>query len=74
MIDLWFALFSEYNKFILSEKQGAAFVVYPMSGQLQPFGESIIEITAHSDMWGEYKDSLIFKVSEIFNHSFFLMM
>ncbi|RUS82779.1 hypothetical protein EGW08_009443 [Elysia chlorotica] len=52
----------EYNKFILSEKNGLAFVVYPLSGKLQPFGESIIEITAHSNMWGKYQDNIIFKV------------
>lgn len=52
----------EYNKYILSEKKGVAFVIYPASGRLQPFGESIIEITAHSNMWGKYSDNLIFKV------------
>ncbi|GFR90269.1 deleted in lung and esophageal cancer protein 1 [Elysia marginata] len=52
----------KYNRYILSEKQGVAFVVYPASGTLQPFGESIIEITAHSNMWGKYNDNLIFNV------------
>ena len=35
----------------------------PASGELSPFGYQVIEITGHSDMWGEYRDLLICKVS-----------
>ena len=33
------------------------------SGELLPFGYQVIEITGHSDMWGEYRDLLVCKVS-----------
>ena len=35
----------------------------PASGELLPFGYQVIEITGHSDMWGEYRDLLVCKVS-----------
>ena len=35
----------------------------PASGELLPFGYQVIEITGHSDIWGEYRDLLICKVS-----------
>ena len=34
----------------------------PASGELLPFGYQVIEITGHSDMWGEYRDLLVCKV------------
>lgn len=54
-----------YNKLVLGEKKGAAFVPFPASGTLKPFEEQIIEITAYSDMWGNYKDNIIFKVGDL---------
>ena len=54
---------TDYNKLVLSEKKGAAFVAFPASGTLKPFEEQVVEITAHSDMWGIYQDNVIFKVN-----------
>ena len=36
----------------------------PASGELLPFGYQVIEITGYSDMWGEYRDLLVCKVSD----------
>lgn len=45
------------------EKKGVAFTLEPAAGILQPFGQQRIEITGFSDMWGQYTDALISKVS-----------
>lgn len=37
-------------------------MAHPSSGQLQPYGEQIIEVSAYSDMWGNYHDNLILTV------------
>ena len=37
----------------------------PASGELLPFGYQVIEITGYSDMWGEYTDLLVCKVSDV---------
>ena len=37
----------------------------PASGELLPFGYQVIEITGYSDMWGEYRDLLVCKVSDV---------
>ena len=47
---------------VLGEGLGAAFLLQPSTGTLQPFGEQIIEVTAYSDMWGKYCDNIICKV------------
>ncbi|XP_012940303.1 deleted in lung and esophageal cancer protein 1 [Aplysia californica] len=55
----------DYNKLVLHEKKGAAFLVLPATGMLQPFEEQAVEVMAHSDMWGSYHDNLIFKVGDL---------
>ena len=47
---------------LLSEGLGAAFLLQPSFGTLQPFGEQIVEVTAYSDMWGKYSDNIVCKV------------
>ncbi|XP_053374594.1 deleted in lung and esophageal cancer protein 1-like isoform X2 [Mercenaria mercenaria] len=50
---------------MLSQGNGTAFVPLPPSGILSAFCEDVIEVTAYSDMWGEYKDNIICKVGEL---------
>ena len=50
---------------MLSTGKGTAFVPVPSAGTLGPFGEEIVEVTAYSDMWGQYTDHLICKVSSV---------
>ena len=64
---MWHALFImfllEYITSLLSDGQGACFVLEPSQTDLPAFGSVIIKVTAYSDMWGEYKDHLTCKVS-----------
>jgi len=53
---------ADYCQAILRDGRGAAFVPSPASGELLPFGYQIIDITGHSDMWGEYRDLLVCKI------------
>lgn len=63
-LTLWIRVYySDYCQAILRDGRGAAFVPSPASGELLPFGYQIIDITGHSDMWGEYRDLLVCKVS-----------
>ncbi|XP_017573141.2 deleted in lung and esophageal cancer protein 1 isoform X1 [Pygocentrus nattereri] len=58
----------EYEEFVaglLAHGKGAAFFVEPESGTLGPFESATINITAFSNMWGEYEDHLICKVGEL---------
>ena len=57
---------SDLAKTMLQGGQGAAFSLSPASGVLEPFGEQVIEIHGYSDMWGQYNDTLICKVSSGF--------
>ncbi|XP_060555800.1 deleted in lung and esophageal cancer protein 1-like isoform X2 [Ruditapes philippinarum] len=50
---------------MLSQGNGTAFVPLPSSGILSAFSEEVIEVTAFSDMWGEYNDNIICKVGEL---------
>uniref|UniRef100_A0A8B9CT20 DLEC1 cilia and flagella associated protein n=1 Tax=Anser brachyrhynchus TaxID=132585 RepID=A0A8B9CT20_9AVES len=50
------------NNSLLSHGKGVAFHVQPSSGTLKAFQQLIIEITAHNNMWGEYRDDLVCKV------------
>lgn len=52
---------------MLSHGKGAAFLLQPATGVLQPYGHQIIEITAFSNMWGKYYDNVVCKVSFYFN-------
>ncbi|XP_051872087.1 deleted in lung and esophageal cancer protein 1, partial [Pristis pectinata] len=50
---------------LLSHKKGAALVVQPMTGTLEPYQQLVIEITAYANMWGDYRDHLICRVAEL---------
>ncbi|KAK3108686.1 hypothetical protein FSP39_013370 [Pinctada imbricata] len=54
-------------KAMLSQNHGVAFVPKSESGdtRLLPFGEEVIELTAYSDMWGNYTDNLVCKVGDL---------
>ncbi|XP_030846689.1 deleted in lung and esophageal cancer protein 1 isoform X1 [Strongylocentrotus purpuratus] len=52
-------------KAILREGQGAAFLVQPCSGILEPFATLEVAVTAYSDMWGNYTDQLNCEVSNL---------
>lgn len=47
---------------LLANGKGLAFLVEPEKGTLGPFETMSINITAHSNMWGNYKDRLVCKV------------
>ncbi|XP_057680093.1 deleted in lung and esophageal cancer protein 1 [Corythoichthys intestinalis] len=50
---------------LLSQGKGAAFFIVPSAGTLEPFETQTVNVTAYSDMWGEYKDNLICKVGDL---------
>lgn len=50
---------------MLSQGFGAAFVPLPAFGTLAAYSEEIIEVSAFSDMWGQYEDNIICKVGEL---------
>ncbi|KAF7213824.1 deleted in lung and esophageal cancer protein 1 isoform X2 [Nothobranchius furzeri] len=50
---------------LLTHGKGAAFHVLPDSGLLGPFETRTVEVTAYTDMWGEYKDNLVCKVGDL---------
>lgn len=47
---------------LLAHGKGAAFFVLPDTGMLGPFETQTVDVTAYTDMWGEYRDRLICKV------------
>ncbi|KAK3541455.1 hypothetical protein QTP86_025941 [Hemibagrus guttatus] len=54
----------EYEDFVhglLAHGKGMAFLVEPQKGTMGPFETVVINITAHSDMWGDYEDHLVCK-------------
>ncbi|XP_072544966.1 deleted in lung and esophageal cancer protein 1 isoform X3 [Salminus brasiliensis] len=58
----------EYEDFVsglLAHGKGAAFFVEPENGTLGPFETAAINITAFSNMWGDYEDHLICKVGDL---------
>ncbi|XP_047664680.1 deleted in lung and esophageal cancer protein 1 [Tachysurus fulvidraco] len=58
----------EYEDFVrglLSHGKGVAFLVEPEKGTLGPFETVVINITSHSNMWGDYEDHLICKVGDL---------
>ncbi|XP_046879409.1 deleted in lung and esophageal cancer protein 1 isoform X5 [Hypomesus transpacificus] len=58
----------EHEKFVsrlLADGKGLAFFVQPDSGMLGPFETQTIDITAFTNMWGEYQDQLISKVGDL---------
>ncbi|NXS95285.1 DLEC1 protein, partial [Jacana jacana] len=56
---------SEFAAAVLSHGKGVAFHVQPSRGTLKAFQQLIIEITAHNNMWGEYRDDLVCKVGDL---------
>lgn len=70
-------LLSEFVSSLLAGGKGAAFQVLPDSGLLGPFETQTVDVTAYTDMWGEYRDDLISKVcftvlwNEMFSSSSF---
>ena len=55
---------TDYASTLLCEGRGACFVVSPANGNLAPFSTASVKVTAYSNMWGEYSDQLICKVSQ----------
>lgn len=53
---------TEFVYGLLAHGKGVAFLVEPEKGTLGPFETVAINITAHSNMWGDYEDHLICKV------------
>uniref|UniRef100_A0A3Q2G6I4 Deleted in lung and esophageal cancer protein 1 Ig-like domain-containing protein n=1 Tax=Cyprinodon variegatus TaxID=28743 RepID=A0A3Q2G6I4_CYPVA len=62
---LHFAKLKKFVSGLLAHGKGAAFLVSPDSGQLGPFETKTVDVTAYSDMWGEYRDQLICKVGDL---------
>lgn len=53
---------TEFVRRLLAHGKGVAFLVEPEKGTLGPFETVSVNVTAHSNMWGDYKDHLICKV------------
>ncbi|XP_029313116.1 LOW QUALITY PROTEIN: deleted in lung and esophageal cancer protein 1 [Cottoperca gobio] len=50
---------------LLAHGKGAAFFVLPDTGTLGAFESQTVDVTAYTDMWGEYRDHLICKVGNL---------
>ncbi|KAJ8375005.1 hypothetical protein SKAU_G00055850 [Synaphobranchus kaupii] len=50
---------------LLAHGKGAAFFIQPASGTLGPFETRTVDITAFTNMWGDYRDHLICKVGNL---------
>ncbi|KAI7792764.1 putative deleted in lung and esophageal cancer protein 1, partial [Triplophysa rosa] len=57
--------YEEFAQCQLAHGKGAAFFVKPDSGMLGPFERLTINITAFTNMWGDYHDNLICKVGDL---------
>ncbi|XP_072911149.1 deleted in lung and esophageal cancer protein 1 [Hemitrygon akajei] len=55
----------EFADAVLCHRKGAAFVLQPSTGILEPYQQQVIEITAYANMWGDYNDWLICRVAEL---------
>ncbi|XP_026216993.1 deleted in lung and esophageal cancer protein 1 [Anabas testudineus] len=55
----------EFLSSLLAHGRGAAFFVLPNTGMLGPFETQTVDVTAYTDMWGEYRDHLICKVGDL---------
>uniref|UniRef100_A0A8C9YRN9 DLEC1 cilia and flagella associated protein n=1 Tax=Sander lucioperca TaxID=283035 RepID=A0A8C9YRN9_SANLU len=58
-------LLAEFVSSLLAHGKGAAFFVLPNTGMLGPFETQTVDVTAYTDMWGEYRDHLICKVGDL---------
>lgn len=56
---------SDLKTAILGTDLGAAFLLQPSSGTLQPFGEQVIVVTSYSNMWGQYNDNIVSCVGDL---------
>ncbi|KAL8567948.1 hypothetical protein ACOMHN_029123 [Nucella lapillus] len=56
---------TDFKAAMLGRGLGAAFFLQPSSGQLAPFCQQEIEVTAYSEMWGKYCDNIVSKVGEL---------
>ncbi|XP_019745531.1 deleted in lung and esophageal cancer protein 1 isoform X2 [Hippocampus comes] len=50
---------------LLANGKGAAFFIVPCAGTLEPFETQTVDVTAYSDMWGDYRDNLVCKVGDL---------
>eukprot|EP00794_Sanderia_malayensis_P003460 gene3460-3956_t len=57
--------FEDHCNGILANGKGVAFVAEPCQGQLRPFEQIVVEITAYCNMWGEYNDSLLCSIGNL---------
>ncbi|XP_026105876.1 deleted in lung and esophageal cancer protein 1-like isoform X2 [Carassius auratus] len=57
--------YDEFVNCLLSHGRGAAFFIEPNSGMLGSFETQTINITAFTNMWGDYQDNLICKVGDL---------
>uniref|UniRef100_A0A8C3G8Z5 DLEC1 cilia and flagella associated protein n=2 Tax=Cyclopterus lumpus TaxID=8103 RepID=A0A8C3G8Z5_CYCLU len=55
----------EFVSSLLANGKGAAFFVLPDTGMLGAFETQTVDVTAYTDMWGEYRDHLICKVGDL---------
>ncbi|XP_039900319.1 deleted in lung and esophageal cancer protein 1 isoform X2 [Simochromis diagramma] len=55
----------EFVSSLLAQGKGAAFFVTPHTGTLGAFESRAVDVTAYTDMWGEYTDHLICKVGDL---------
>uniref|UniRef100_A0A669CMZ0 DLEC1 cilia and flagella associated protein n=1 Tax=Oreochromis niloticus TaxID=8128 RepID=A0A669CMZ0_ORENI len=55
----------EFVSSLLAHGKGAAFFVTPNTGTLGAFESRAVDVTAYTDIWGEYRDHLICKVGDL---------
>nr|XP_015209756.1 PREDICTED: LOW QUALITY PROTEIN: deleted in lung and esophageal cancer protein 1 [Lepisosteus oculatus] len=55
----------EFVNALLSHGKGAGFFVQPSSGTLGPYETQTIEISAFTNMWGQYEDNLICRAGDL---------
>ncbi|XP_034056329.1 deleted in lung and esophageal cancer protein 1 [Gymnodraco acuticeps] len=55
----------EFVSGLLAHGKGAAFLVLPQNGILGAFETQTVDVTAYTDMWGEYRDLLVCKVGDL---------
>ncbi|XP_048474162.1 deleted in lung and esophageal cancer protein 1 [Rhincodon typus] len=55
----------EFEDILLCHRKGAAFVVQPKTGTLEPYQQLTVEITVFANMWGDYSDYLICRVGDL---------
>ncbi|KAG9347771.1 hypothetical protein JZ751_003786 [Albula glossodonta] len=50
---------------LLAHRKGAAFFVQPAFGTLGPFAMQTVDVTAFTNMWGDYSDHLVCRVADL---------